>query len=212
MPLTDAFSLTYTSCWKIGNGAGKERRRVVAKEMDGKTPGGNGEYGEEAGAVTGGADGRRTPVTERIREMLRSGELSVGGLLVTLALIAAVIVSGVFCAKAFGQYHALRSQYRGAVREASETLAAAEAERAEADPGSETSAALRQQTSEAMIEEARTEIARIERHNDELDEAARQAEVKIGKLDTIKDYDYYRAIYDEYTEGRAYVEQLLAED
>ena len=63
-----------------------------------------------------------------------------------------------------------------------------------------------------MIEEARTEIARIERHNDELDEAARQAEAKIGKLDTIKDYDYYRAIYDEYTEGRAYVEQLLAED
>ena len=189
MPLTDAFSLTYTSCWKIGNGAGKERRRVVAKEMDGKTPGGNGEYGEEAGAVTGGADGRRTPVTERIREMLRSGELSVGGLLVTLALIAAVIVSGFFCAKAFGQYHALRSQYRG-----------------------ETSAALRQQTSEAMIEEARTEIARIERHNDELDEASRQAEVKIGKLDTIKDYDYYRAIYDEYTEGRAYVEELLAED
>ena len=195
----------------------------MAEEMDGKTPDRNGEYGEETTAVTGGAagekpdardaaDGRRTPGAERIKEMLRSGELSVGGLLVTLALIAAVIVSGVFCAKAFGQYHALRSQYRGAVREAGETLAAAEAERAEADPESETSAALRQQTSEAMIGEAKAEIARIERHNDELDEAARQAEAKIGKLDTIKDYDYYRAIYDEYTEGRAYVEELLAED
>ena len=191
--------------------------------MDGKTPGGNGEYREETPAETDGtagetpdaqdaADGGRTPVTERIKELLRSGELSAVVRPVTLALIAAVIVSGFFCAKVFGQYHALRSQYRGAVREASETLAAAKAERAEADPESETSAALRQQASEAMIEQAKAEIARIERHNDELDEAARQAEAKIGKLDTIKDYDYYRAIYDEYTEGRAYVEELLAED
>lgn len=151
--------------------------------------------------------GEGTPTAGR-----RGGTPKSGVRPVTLALAALVLVAGFFCARAFGQYHALRSQYRGAVREASETLAAAEAERAEADPESEASAALRQRTSEAMIEKAKAEIARIERHNDELDEAARQAEAKIGKLDTIKDYDYYRAIYDEYTEGRAYVEELLAED
>ena len=161
----------------------------------------------EMTAGTGEEHGKETPAAGKSGGTPKSGVRPV-----TLVLIAAVIVSGFFCAKVFGQYHALRSQYRGAVREASETLAAAEAERAEADPGSETSAALRQQTSEEMIEEAKAEIARIERHNDELDEAARQAEAKIGALDTIKDYDYYRAIYDEYTEGRAYVEELLAED
>lgn len=164
---------------------------------------------EEKNGITAGTGeerGEESPAAAKNGGMPKSGVR-----LVTLALIAAVLVSGFFCARVFGQYHALRSQYRGAVREAAETLAAAETERAEADPESETSAALRQQTSEDMIEQAKAEIARIERHNDELDEAVRQAEAKIDALDTIEDYDYYRAIYDEYTEGRACVEELLAE-
>lgn len=131
---------------------------------------------------------------------------------VTLALIAAVLVAGFFCARAFGQYHALRSQARSAVREAAETLAAAEAERAEADPESEASAEERRRTSEDMIEAAKAELARIERHNDELDEDIREAEAKIRAFDAAGDSAYYRAIYDEYTEGRAYVEELLAKD
>ena len=168
---------------------------------------------DETTRETGEEPGEETPADKTRQGAGRSGRKPSSGVRpVTLALAAAVLVAGIFCARAFGQYHALRSQARGAVREAAETLAAAEAERAEADPESEASAEERRRTSEDMIEEARAEIARIERHNDELDAAAREAEAKIDALDTIEDYDYYRAIYDEYTEGRAYVEELLAKD
>ena len=173
----------------------------MIEEKDGKTP----ETGEEPG--------KETLVDEESQAAKQNEEKPKSGVrLVTLALIAAVLVSGIFCARAYGRYHALKAQYRGAVREAAETLAAAEAERAEADPESETSAEERRRASEDMIQEAKAEIARIERHNGELDGAVREAEAKIKALDTIEDSEYYRAIYDEYVEGRAYVEELLAKD
>ena len=173
----------------------------MIEEKDGKTP----DMGEQPGEET--LTGEERPDARHNEGTPKSGVR-----LVTLALAAAVLVSGVFCARAFGRYHALKSQYRGAVREAAETLAAAEAERAEADPESEASAEERRRASEDMIEEAKAEIARIERHNGELDGAVREAEDKINALDTIEDSEYYRAIYDEYVEGRAYVEELLAKD
>ena len=190
------------------DGAALEPSEEPVEKNPAETAGTAGET-PEAGPVT---DGKKASAAERIKGLFKSGELTSGVRLVTLALIAAVLVAGVFCARAFGRYHALRSQYRGAVRAASETLAAAEAERADADPGSEASAEERRRTSEDMIGQAEAEIARIERHNGELDEAAREAEAKIGALEEIEDYEYYRAIYDEYVEGRAYVEELLSED
>ena len=89
---------------------------------------------------------------------------------------------------------------------------AEEAERAEADPESAANVEKRRRTSEDMIEAAKAEIARIERHNAELDAAVREAGAKIDALEGSEDYDYYRAICDEYMEGRAYVEELLARD
>lgn len=149
---------------------------------------------------------------EKNNGMRKFRELPLSRQLVLLALVAALLVSGVFCARAFRQYRALRAPYSAALREASERLYAVAAERAEADPESETSAALRRQATEDMIAEGKALIAEIERHNAALDEAAAEAEAKIKKLDEIEDYAYYRAIYDEYAEGRAYVEELLAKD
>lgn len=173
----------------------KERCIAMLEEKDGTTR----ETGEQAR--------NETPAAGKSGGTPRSGVRPV-----TLALIAAVLVAGFFFARAFGQYHALRSQARDAVREAAETLAAAEAERAAADPESEASAEERRRTSEDMIKEAEAEIARIERHNDELDAAVREAGDKIRAFDAVEDSAYYRAIYDAYTEGRAYVEELLAKD
>lgn len=142
----------------------------------------------------------------------KNGERSAGRLVVTLVLAAAVLVSGISCARAVVQYCTMRSQYRSAVRAAGEMLTAAEAERAEADPESAANVEKRRRTSEDMIEAAKAEIARIEQHNAELDAAVREAGAKIDALEGSEDYDYYRAIYDEYVEGRAYVEELLARD
>ena len=142
----------------------------------------------------------------------RNRELSAGRLAVTLVLLAAVLVSGIFCARAAVQYCTLHAQYRSAVCAAGEMLAAAEAERAGADPESEANVEKRRQTSEDMIEAAKAEIARIERHSAELDAAVREAGSKIDALEGSADYDYYRSIYGEYVEGRAYVEELLSKD
>lgn len=183
------------------------------EEKTGTIPEAGEERREET--PTAAADGgvnEAASAAEKSGGIRKFGELPRTQRLVLQALIAALLVSGTLCIWAFGQYHALKAHYTGALREANEALDAAMAERAEADPASEASAALRRQAAEDMIEEGKEQIAEIERHNAELDEAARELETKIEGLKEIEDYEYYRAIYDEYVEGKAYIEELLAED
>ena len=44
----------------------------------------------------------------------------------------------------------------------------------------------------------------------EIDAALHEAESRIGELEKVEDFEYYKAIYDEYVEGREYVEELLS--
>ena len=98
-------------------------------------------------------------------------------------------------------------------------LKAAESERdaaaavyAEEDPESAGNVAIRKQVTEEMIAEASAEIDALREQSEETDAAIRVAEEKIAELQGVEGYDYYRAIYDEYVEGRAYVEDLLSGD
>ena len=123
-----------------------------------------------------------------------------------------IFLAVVFCVRLLGQYRALKTPYEDALREADGAFAAAAAEYDEARPDSAASAEKRRQAGAEMIEEAEEEIARLERRCAELDGEIREAEEKISAFEESEDYAYYRAIYDEYTEGRAYVDQLLSTD
>ena len=167
----------------------------------------NGIPGEGAG-VGETAEGGKTGAGGRRRETApRRGRRPV-----TLALIAALLLAAMFCVRLLGQYRALKMPYEDALREADEAFAAAAAEYDEARPDSAPSAEKRRQAWAEMIEEAKEELARLERRCAELDGEIREAEEKIGAFEQSEDYAYYRAIYDEYTEGRAYVDQLLSMD
>ena len=135
-----------------------------------------------------------------------------GGLIFMFFLIAVILAAAYFGLEYMDRYQALKEEYDS-------VLQAAEAERseagliyAEADPESEANTAERQKVTEKMIAEAEAELEALRRENEETDAAIREAEETISELQGIEGYDYYRAIYDEYVEGRAYVEDLLSGD
>ncbi len=140
----------------------------------------------------------------------RPASLSGHRLFVILVLTAALLVSGAYCVHLLGQLYSLKAYYRGAVSEAAEAFNAAEEEYAESIPSSEASAERRRQVKEEMIAQAENEIGRLEQHLAELNDEIRDAEAKADALAASEEHTYYRAIYDEYTEGRAYVEELLS--
>ena len=151
-----------------------------------------------------------TPSVEQVAESKTTNALSGRRLSVTLALTAALLVSGAFCLHLLLQLYTLKTTYRDALREASEAYVAAETEYAQADPASEANAERRRRVSEEMIAQAQDEIAHLEQRSDELDREIREAADKAEALAGSEELSYYRAIYDEYTEGRAYVEELLS--
>ena len=85
-------------------------------------------------------------------------------------------------------------------------------EQDEADPDSAANTAERQQVTDEMIAAAYAELEALREQSEETESAIRAAEEKISALQGAENVDYYRAIYDEYNEGRAYVEGLLSGD
>ena len=81
---------------------------------------------------------------------------------------------------------------------------------AEADPESAANVEARRQATDEMIAEANAEIEALRQKGEETDAAIKEAEKTIGELQDVEGYEYYRAIYDEYVEGREYVEELLS--
>ena len=129
-----------------------------------------------------------------------------------LLLIAAILAAGYFGMEYMDTYTALKAEFDGALQTAEAERDAAAALYAEADPESAANVEARRQATDEMIAEANAEIEALRQKGEETDAAIREAEKTISELQDVEGYDYYRAIYDEYVEGRAYVEDLLSGD
>ena len=64
---------------------------------------------------------------------------------------------------------------------------------------------------EVLLADIREQVAQMESEENELDASIHEAEEKMKELEGVEDFDYYKAIYDEYVEGREYVEELLSD-
>ena len=63
-----------------------------------------------------------------------------------------------------------------------------------------------------MIAQAQSEYDAAREKSDEIAAEIADTESRIDALSGQEDYDYYKSIFDEYEEGRAYVEGLLSGD
>ena len=135
-----------------------------------------------------------------------------GGLIFMFFLIAAILAGAYFGMDYMDRYAQIKGEYESALKAAEAERDAAMALRDEADPDSAPNAALRQQVTDEMILEANAELDALREQKEAAESAIRAEEEKIDALGDIEDFDYYRAIYDEYVEGRAYVEELLSGD
>ncbi len=136
----------------------------------------------------------------------------VGGLILMFLLMAVIAVAGYLGMQYYDQYTQTKASFDNALTAAEAELSAAQAEYAVADPESEAHAAERRQLSEEMIAQAEAEAEALRLKGEETDAAIKAAEDKISALADVEGYEYYRAIYDEYVEGRVYVESLLSGD
>lgn len=135
-----------------------------------------------------------------------------GGLILLLTLIAVILFSCYFGLYYMEQRDVLASLYESRIAAAEADLSAAEAEYAEADPDSEAHVVERRQLSEEMIAAAKLELADMQQKAAETDAAVRAAEERVAELESDEDYEYFMSVYEEYLEGRAYVEELLSGD
>lgn len=135
-----------------------------------------------------------------------------GGLILLLTLIAVILFSCYFGLYYMEQRDVLSSLYESRIAAAEADLGAAESEYAEADPDSGAHAAERRQLSEEMIAAAKLELADMQQKATETDTAVRAAEERVAELESDEDYEYFMSVYEEYLEGRAYVEELLSGD
>ncbi|MBQ3482465.1 MAG: hypothetical protein IJH48_09150 [Oscillospiraceae bacterium] len=134
----------------------------------------------------------------------------VGGLILMLFLIAVILIAGYYGKQYMDAVTALRGEYESALQNAEAERDEAAALRAEADPDSAGHIAERELLTDGMIAEAESEAEALRKQGEETDAAIREAEKTISELQDAEGYEYYRAIYDEYVEGRAYVEGLLS--
>ena len=127
-------------------------------------------------------------------------------------LIGVVLAAGYFGLEYMEAYSAAKGEFDSALQAAEAERDAAAALYAEADPESAANVEARRQVTEEMIAEANAEIGALQAQSEETDAAIKEAEKTIDELKDVEGYEYYRAIYDEYVEGRAYVEDLLSGD
>lgn len=154
---------------------------------------------------------QETKKTKKGSEKMKKG-FPYGGMILSFFLIAVIAAAGFFGLKYMKAYGTVKTEYDSALQSAEEERDAAEAAYGDALPDSAYNKAVQKQVTEEMIAEAKSEIEAIQKKNDETDADIRAVEEKIAELQTAEGYDYFRAIYDEYVEGRAYIEELLSGD
>lgn len=140
----------------------------------------------------------------------KSKHFPVGGLIFMFVLIGIALGAGYFGMTYYEKFHALNEQYNAARDTASAELAAAQDEFALADPDSPANVAVRDELKDVLLDDMREQVKQMESEEAELDSSIREAEEKMKELEGVEDFDYYKAIYDEYVEGREYVEELLS--
>ena len=140
----------------------------------------------------------------------RAKRFPVGGLIAMFMLVGIALAAGYFGMQYAARYEAMKTDSEERIAAAEAELAAAEAEYAEADPESAAHTAERQQLADEMIATAKAELEALREKSAEADAAIDELEARIAELESAEDFDYYKAIYDEYIEGRAYVEDLLS--
>ncbi len=133
-----------------------------------------------------------------------------GGILLMLALIA-IIAGALYGAVRFhSQYNAIKAEKEAVISQAEAELAESKAELESLDlSGPESSQLLLDAQNEAL-DKARTEIGALEEEIAAMDQEISALESELAVLEQDEDYVYYRTIYDAYSEGKEYVEELIA--
>ncbi|MBQ6397037.1 MAG: hypothetical protein IJI06_02695 [Oscillospiraceae bacterium] len=147
---------------------------------------------------------------EKPHRRKKNKRFPVGGLIFMFVLIGIALGAGYFGMTYYEKFHALNEQYNAARDTASAELAAAQDEFALADPDSPANVAVRDELKDVLLADMREQVKQMESEEAELDSSIREAEEKMKELEGVEDFDYYKAIYDEYVEGREYVEELLS--
>lgn len=194
--MTPEQELPRTEATSAGTGEGSPRHAAKHGDQQGHEDSARKKGSRHAGKKTG-KKGKSFPV---------------GGLLFMFLLIAAILAALYFGMRYMNEYERLKGEYDSSVQAAEAERDAAKALYEEADPDSEVNTAQRRAVTDELIAEANAEIDALREQSEETESAVRAAEEKIAELQDIEDYDYYRAIYEEYLKGGAFVEGLLSGD
>lgn len=129
-------------------------------------------------------------------------------------LLLAVAAAGVFGALVLReQYIGLERQYQVQADAAKADLDAAVAESQGIVPSDAAAAeAQRIERERVLLEQAQGEADRLTAENNRLDDEISAALNELSAAQTGEDYEYYKAAYDSYAEGRAQVERCLEDD
>lgn len=147
---------------------------------------------------------------ERKHKKKKKNGFPVGALIFMFALIGIAVGAGYFGMQYYEQNRVLHERYDAAVAQASEELNAANEELFLADPDSPANSDIREELKSVLLADAQEKAEKLANEEAEIDAALHEAESRIGELEKVEDFDYYKAIYDEYVEGREYVEELLS--
>ena len=147
---------------------------------------------------------------ERKHKKKKKKGFPVGALIFMFVLIGIAAAAGYYGMQYYEQNRALHERYDTALAEASEELNAANDEYFLADPDSPANSDIREEVKSVLLADAQEKAEKLASEEAEIDAALHEAESRIGELEKVEDFDYYKAIYDEYVEGREYVEELLS--
>ncbi len=154
----------------------------------------------------------REHAAERARADGREAGFPVGKLLIMLLLIAVILAAGYAGILFYEQYTVIKAEHDAVIDAANAELDAAMAEYDVANPDSEAHIAERKAVSEEILREAKNEMSRMEQDMGALDQTIADAESRIREMESQEEFKYYMSIYDQYEQGRDYVEELLSDD
>ena len=148
---------------------------------------------------------------EKPHRKKKSKRFPVFGLIFMFLLIGIILGAGYYGMVYYERFHAMNDQFDAARDAASAELVEAQKEYALADPDSPANVAVRDELKDVLLADIREQVAQMESEKTELDASIREREEKLKEIEGVEDFDYYKAIYDEYVEGREYVEELLSD-
>lgn len=129
-------------------------------------------------------------------------------------VIVLVLAAALSCLAAItlrGEYSALRREKESRMEEALAAMESAERDYALADPAGEAANDRWTALTDQELGRAEEELNALSAETREFSEKISAAQQKLDELAADEDYAYYRDICREYEEGRAYVEELLAD-